>query len=301
MDISGVLRNRTSDPDARLCFRFVKVEDLASAGSWSIHAITAISCNSDSCPSVPEAFNCLCETGVCTAAASSTPLNCEDIEISYFSVSVQVRNGVGGSNWTTVSNTHGSGGSYLTTSRKAADRYIEVQSSLGSGFYSLYVFLPIPLSRSDLSNSAPYSFGSHTMWIDQREKSSGGLLRLEVVGGGADAQIVFFLDSPTIQIDTLNSSSGLVIADAVRFCRTNGPTGAEGSSSSFVSNPLVASGFVVASVLATVGVLVLARIVMKRRHKSRSNASSAALTPAASTSTAQLTEVHAESASARNL
>ena len=302
MDVLGVLRDRISDSNAPLCFRFVKVEDLNSDGSWSIHAITAVPCDGDSCPSVPEAFNCLCEIGVCEAAASTTPLNCEDIEISYSSVGVQVRNGVGGSNWTIVSSTHGSGGSYLATSSKAADRHIEVQSSLGSGYYSLYVFLPIPLSRSDLSNSVPYSFGSHTMWMNQREKSSGGHLRLEVAGVGADAQTVFFLDPPTIRLDTINSSSGLVIADAFRFCRTNGPTDAEGSASSFVSNPLAASGFVVAGVLATIGVLALVRMAMKRRNKSPPNAASGALPPAASTlSTVQLTEVHAASESARNL
>ena len=139
-----------------------------------------------------------------------------------------------------MSSTHGSGGSYLATSSKAADRHIEVQSSLGSGYYSLYVFLPIPLSRGDLSNSVPYSFASHTMWMNQREKSSGGHLRLEVAGVGADAQTVFFLNPPTIRLDTINSSSGLVIADKLRFClTTNGATVDEGgSASSFVSNPL---------------------------------------------------------------
>ena len=296
MDILGVLRDRINNTNAPSCFRFVKVEDLYPHGSWSIHAITAVPCNGDSCPSEPEAFNCLCEIGACEAAASSTPPHCEDIEISYSSAGVQVHNGAGGSPWATVSNTHGSGGSYLATSSKAADRYIEVQSSLGTGYYSLYVFLPIPLRRNDLSTSVPYSFGNHTVLIDQRKKSSGDLLPLEVEGSS-----VFLLNPPTVRIDTLDSSSGLVIADALRFClRTNGPVEAVvdgGDVSSVVSNPLAASGFVALGVIATIGVFALVRLVKKRRNQSQSNAALPAVAPASNsasnTSAVQLTEVHA--------
>jgi len=210
---------------------------------------------------------------------------------------VQVHNGAGGSPWTPVINTHGSGGSYLATSSKAADRYIEVRSSLGPGQYSLYVFLPIPVNRNDLSNSVPYSFGNHTVWIDQREKSSGDLLRLEMAG--TVKQTSFFLDPPTARIDTLGSGSGLVVADTLRFCqKTNVPADVDpGSASSFASNPLAVSGFVVAGVIAAaIGVFALIRMVKKRRNKSQSNASLPTLAPAGNTSAVQLTEVHTEGA-----
>lgn len=85
----------------------------------------------DLCPAEPEAFNCLCEVGACEAAASSTPSHCEDIEISYTNSAATVHNGVGGSPWTVVSSTYGSGGSYLSTASKAADCFIPGSELIG--------------------------------------------------------------------------------------------------------------------------------------------------------------------------
>jgi len=296
VDIPGVLQNRINITGAPPCFRFVKVEDLVPHGSWSVHAITAVPCNGDLCPSEPEAFNCLCEIGACESASSSTPAHCQDIEVLYSTAGVQVHNGVGGSAWTLVSSTYGSGGSYLATASKAADRFIDVQSNLGSGYYSVYIRLPIPLRRKDLSKSVSYSFGGNTVWIEQRDKSSGGFLRLEVDGpGGAgdNEQTVFLLDPPVVRINTAGSSSGLVIADLLRFCRkTNGPVQAivgAGDSSSIVSNPVAASGFVAVGVLAAIGVFALVRLVKKRRSESESN-EGRTLSPAISTEAPQATE-----------
>ena len=194
---------------------------------------------------------------------------------------MQVHDGVGGSPWTTVSNPHGSGGSYLATSSKAADRFIQVQSSLGAGYYSIYIYPPIPLRRKSLSNAVPYTIGSNIVWFNQRERSGSNFIRLEA-DGAEDDQTIFFLDPPKVRIDTLNSAYGQVVADAIRFCRkSNGPAQAAvdgGEVSAVVSNPVAASGFVAVGVVVTIAVVAAIQLAKKRRDQAQTNALPIAVT-----------------------